>query len=202
MGFDLYGLNPKTTSQRPKRPEGMYEEGVPQPSRETIDEYYDKLEEYNNQAGTYFRNNVWWWRPLASYIINETKCIEEKDQEEWHSNGGHQVSEQLANTIADQLEHLISKGHTQSYAETYEKERQDAEQFNEKVEAELSAFTKSVQKKLNDDSLVPRDFPESDREEWNKIYRKSKWVASYPFSVDNVKEFIKFCRSSGGFEIC
>lgn len=202
MGFDLYGLNPKTQKQKPKRPDGMYEDGVPQPSRETIDEYFNKLGDYQNESGTYFRNNVWWWRPLASYIINETGCIEEKDYEEWHSNGGHQVSEQLANAIADQLEHLISSGHTKKFEEDHMKELQEAEEHNKLVEAELDQFVQSVQRKMNDTSLVPRDFPKEDHEQWNKIYAKQKMIASYPFSVQNVKEFIEFCRNSGGFEIC
>lgn len=28
------------------------------------------------------------------------------------------------------------------------------------------------------------------------------FAKSYPFSVDNVKEFIEFCQDSGGFRIC
>jgi hypothetical protein len=30
----------------------------------------------------------------------------------------------------------------------------------------------------------------------------TNYEAHYPFSLDNVKEFILFCRASGGFEIC
>ena len=28
------------------------------------------------------------------------------------------------------------------------------------------------------------------------------WGAEYPFTIQNLKNFSKFCRSSGGFEIC
>ena len=30
-----------------------------------------------NETGEYFRNNVWWWRPLAQYVLDETKVIPE-----------------------------------------------------------------------------------------------------------------------------
>ena len=31
---------------------------------------------------------------------------------------------------------------------------------------------------------------------------EDKWATSYPFDIDNVKEFAHFCIESGGFEIC
>jgi hypothetical protein len=34
------------------------------------------------------------------------------------------------------------------------------------------------------------------------IGKALQWEASYPFDVDNVKEFAEFCKESDGFEIC
>ena len=50
--------------------------------------------------------------------------------------------------------------------------------------------------------IAPKDFPKADKERWDEIWNKRKWSASYPFSVENVKEFAEFCRFSGGFKIC
>ena len=56
MGMDVYGLNPQTTTERPKRPN--HEDY----KSEDWDRYFEKLNEYQNEnVGTYFRNNVWWW---------------------------------------------------------------------------------------------------------------------------------------------
>jgi CBS domain containing-hemolysin-like protein len=56
----------------------------------------------NSSTGEYFRNNVWWWRRLADFVINETGVIDEKDADGWHENGGHQVSADEAEQIANQ----------------------------------------------------------------------------------------------------
>ena len=34
-----------------------------------------------SEAGNYFQNNVWMWRPLAQYVIEQTKCVDEFDVE-------------------------------------------------------------------------------------------------------------------------
>ena len=48
---------------------------------------------HKTPKGEYFRNNVWWWRPLAQYIIDHTNCVSEEDAEKWGYNDGHEVSE-------------------------------------------------------------------------------------------------------------
>ena len=96
---------------------------------------------------------------------------------------------------------LIESGHTKKFEDDYEKERLKAEKHNDKVEKELEKFCKSVYKKLGK-TVAPAEFPKADHEEWERIYHKRKWNASYPFSVENVREFAEFCRFSGGFKIC
>ena len=46
------------------------------------------------------------------------------------------------------------------------------------------------------------DYPEPFKSQWDDIQKMTDYKAHYPFSLDNVKEFINFCRASGGFEIC
>jgi hypothetical protein len=50
--------------------------------------------------------------------------------------------------------------------------------------------------------VAPIDYPADKKAQWDELQAKRKWGASYPFSIENVKEFISFCRCSGGFEIC
>jgi hypothetical protein len=50
--------------------------------------------------------------------------------------------------------------------------------------------------------LCQLDYPEPFNSQWNDINKMTDWKAHYPFKEDNVKEFIIFCRESGGFEIC
>ena len=192
MGMDLYGLNPKQANI--KKPE----DGAPD---NYGDQWAKDYQEWEAQDGTYFRNNVWWWRPLADYVIEHTKCVSDEDKEKWHFNDGHTVSEAEANAIADQLEHLIKTGHTEAFAHDYEQERKECEEHNEKLQVLFKNLKEKVEKEAGKE-LVPAEYPKADHDEWNRIYKMTKHVASYPFSVENVKNFISFCRSSGGFRIC
>ena len=151
---------------------------------------------HKTKKGEYYRNNVWWWRPLAEYIIDHTSCVSEKDAERWVYNDGHEVSEEEAKAIAKQLKHLIKKGHAKKHYEEYEKERKKAENFNKKVQKELEAFEKKVGK-----DKAPNDYSKEDKKNWDSIWAKRLWSANYPFSVENVKEFAEFCEDSGGFTI-
>ena len=197
MGFDLTGMNPKNLHlQEPKRPDNLYEL-----SEEKQKEYFDKQDEYTSQSGTYFRNNVWWWRPLADYVLRFTKVIPEDQQESWGYNDCTEISQQDAEMISQQLDHLIKSGHCKAYADKFEKQRIKIEKQNAKIEKELEEHCREVCFKLNKKNLAPNDFPEEDKKKWDSIYEKKNSNGNYPFSVDNVKEFSEFCKNSGGFTI-
>ena len=199
MGFDLYGMNPYNPNKAVK-PKIDWDKPTTEEERK---EHFKKLEKYENEVvGDYFRSNVWWWRPLAGYVIQYTGCINEDDAEKWSYNDGHEVDDETAQQIHNQLQVLIESGHTQKFQDDYEKERVKAEKHNDKVEKELKKFCDSVEKKLGKTNLAPNDFPKADKDKWDEIYNKKLWSASYPFSVEHVKEFAEFCRFSGGFKIC
>jgi len=197
MGFDITGLNPKNIEiNKPKRPDNLFKL-----SQKEQDKYFEKRELYLNQSGVYFRNNVWWWRPLAEYVLKHTKVIPEHEQESWQYNDCTEVSKKKAEMIAQQLDHLIKIGHTKQFKKENEKIRKKIEKHNEKVEKELETFSQSVKKKMKNDNLAPKDFPEEDHKKWEEIYNKRNSSGSYPFSEENVKEFSEFCKNSGGFTI-
>ena len=198
MGFDITGLNPKNLKVKsPKCPKNLFE-GC---SKEEQDKYFDELDKYQDQKGTYFRNNVWWWRPLAHYVLTHTKVISEDKKECWSYNDHCIVEEEEAKQIAKQLRHLINTGHTKRFSAEWEARRKTLEIHNEKVEKELSEFSDSVKKKMEDDNLAPINYPAADKKIWDKIYKKRNSDASYPFSIKNVEEFAEFCENSGGFSI-
>ena len=202
MGFDLYGTNPKIKAGT-KRPEQIDYETATQEEKEA---YFKAVDEYENtNKGVYFRNNVWWWRRLADYILEHTKCVDEKDFEKWQHNDGHEVDEETAIQIANQLEYLIKTGHADQYKQEIEKEMQEAKVHNEKVEKMLSELRLEVAKAIgkdNVDNLAPADYPKPLNEKWWDIINQKDYRDSYPFNINNVKEFIEFARNSGGFRIC
>jgi len=77
-------------------------------------------------------------------------------------------------------------------------EHHKARKYNETIEKKLQKLNNLPRNK----DLAPVDFSKKDKKEWDKLYAMQLRIASYPFSVKNVEAFMKFCNSSGGFEIC
>lgn len=67
------------------------------------------------KEGEYFRNNIWWWHPLADYI--ELVAPDEAAAcEHWHSNDGDGLDEDEALALADRLQAEIDSGRCLRYA--------------------------------------------------------------------------------------
>ena len=103
-----------------------------------------------SENGKYFRNNVWWWRPLAEYCKQIAPEITSKIKYLQSNDGDGLQTQEDCNILADKLQEAIDK--------------QIAYNPPENLPLEGESY-------------------------------------SYPFSYDNVKEFITFLRSCGGFEI-
>ena len=160
------------------------------------------LGNHKNKNGEYFRNNVWWLRPLADFICEKTNCIEEKDKKSWQHNDGHQVDEVLAKQIANQLKALIKDGTVSKAIRENEEMHDQAEQNNKFVDRCHKLLADKVEKEQGKENLAPADQPKDDHDTWDWIQSKYNYGSSYPFTMENVEEFIQFCEDSRGFRIC
>jgi len=168
MGFDLYGMNPKINKEQEKYSVyNKYKDMAFKQKWEELDadeklrnQYWKEHTDYEeNNPGVYFRNNVWWWRPLWAFVCERLDdVLTEEDMERGCYNDGHEITEDKAMQIGLDLTCMLKDGRIESYADMHNKEREQ----------------------LDDD-------------DWNK---------SYPFDVENVEVFAKFCLESGGFIIC
>ena len=114
MGFDLTGLKPNN----PKRiPNPGYMDWSTKPSEEVKNKHFKASKLYDTEVkGAYFRNNVWWWRPLWDYVcINCSDILNKKDIEGGSSNSGHKISNKKSKLIASRLRKLLKEGHTAAY---------------------------------------------------------------------------------------
>jgi hypothetical protein len=199
MGFDLYGVKPKIKegSVKPERPDW---DNCTEAEKDNYFSAKDKFEQDNK--GYYFRNNVWWWRPLASYVIEHTKVItDQKKIDGFSYNDGVEISAEEAEQIAKQLYYLLQSGHTKQYEKEYMSGYKKSKLNNIKIQKEMDAFQKAMDKKYKTD-IAPKDYPKADYDKWNAIYKKLDTSGNYPFNIDNVKQFAEFAEQSGGFTIC
>ena len=73
-----------------------------------------------------------------------------------------------------------------------------AKQHNKFIEKQRRDFQAKMKKKLGKE-VPPRDYPEEDFNEWEKISMQENYNAHYPFSIENVEEFCSFLEDCGGF---
>lgn len=179
MGFDLYGISPVIDR--------------PEPIREDYDDtekFYEDLGKYHkNNPGVYFRANVWYWRPLWTYVIQVCDHIlSEEDIEGGDYNGGYVIDKEKCSKMALQLSIELACGSTRKYAELY-KEEQDS------TPDEECYLCKGTGQRS--DAYVDG--------ECNGCRGKGTrrpFSTQYPFNVETVEDFVEFVRNSGGFQIC
>tara|TARA_Y100001973_G_C5144914_1_gene304920 strand:+ start:409 stop:912 length:504 start_codon:yes stop_codon:yes gene_type:complete len=116
MGMDVFGLKPKMNTEMPKvlkdMPEGKdWLDAYNKMSKKQKEIYYKaKNKHYEDNPGVYFRNNVWYWRPLWDYVCKNVTSLTEEDHTNGHSNSGWQISETKAITIAGVLYAMLESG--------------------------------------------------------------------------------------------
>ena len=156
---------------------------------------------HTSEKGEYFRNNVWHWRRLADFVIEQTGVIEEQDKEHWQFNNGHEVSGEVAKQIAQQLKHLIKDGTVSKAIKEVEEEEKKAERNNVQIKKLHEMLRDKVEKETGKKNLAPIDYPEVDHDTWEWIQKRYDYGSSYPFTMENIEEFIQFCEDSNGFTI-
>ena len=200
MGMDVYGVNPtiRVNTKKPERPKDF-----DKASRDVIKKYFAEEQEYEDKnPGVYFRNNVWWWRPLANLIIENCDWLTQEQKERLHDNSGFEFSEDEALTIADTLQKQVDDGTAAEREEVNKREMAVAEEWNKGIHAKQEELEKEVKKETGDAKLVPYDYPEPFKKKWDDLQKSEDRRASYPFVEANVKRFIAFLRECGGFQVC
>tara|TARA_B100000029_G_scaffold386023_1_gene381773 strand:- start:822 stop:1445 length:624 start_codon:yes stop_codon:yes gene_type:complete len=207
MGFDLYGENPKNNAMEDdlNRRDALGKKWSDGSLTEEQEEEYFALTKAirADNPGEYFRNNVWWWRKLWIFVCNSCdKILSEKDISGGSFNDNHLITEDKALAIADRLDALLEDGTVDTIQKDVMEQVEAGRKINKQVEKEIQELRKLVIKATGNEDIVPMNYPEEWREQYDKIRSKENWSSRYPFHKDNVKEFSKFCRQSGGFRIC
>ena len=167
--------------------------------------------EPRKEKGEYFRNNVWWWRPLWDFVAhidelysqekNANRLISEEMYQSGHCNDGVGLQTQEdCDELLNRLGWAIEEGLADAREKEIQEQMENAKQKNKFIEKQRKDFQANMKKKLGKE-VPPRDYPEEDFKEWEKIHMQEDWNAHYPFSAENVEEFCSFLEDCGGFAI-
>lgn len=197
MGFDIYGLAPKLKKEEPTL-------DWDKATNQDKNNYFEERQKWEREnPGSYFRNNVWWWRPLADLILEKcSDLISHEQANDIHNNSGRRFSKGTSIAIANRLQSLIDSGFIDEYKKDVDARIKIAKTHNEKIEKKLEDLRVVITKLRPNQNLVPNDYPFPYNKRWEEIHNQKDWGESYPFDKENVIKFIKFSRASGGFEIC
>ena len=184
MGFDLTGV---------------YPDGKPKPDAPDWTRKDNEKEKkayfawQTNTPGAYFRANVWGWRPIWEVVFH--KCDDILTHDDYGNgcmNDGHLIDKDKALAIVKKLETLdISK---------ICQERDDYLNSLPYEECDLCHGTGQ-----RNDAIVKGNCngcnTEFTKERGIPVGKKLNWECNYPLYAELFREFINFCKKSGGFDI-
>ena len=154
----------------------------------------------NKETGeTYFRQNVWGWRPIWSFVTKF--CDDILDAEEikrGNYNDFVKIDGAKSIMLATRLQSLIDDGTIKELIDDYEKNRNKEVKAEEILMKALDAWTKEQGASCGNDLSPP------DHDLWEVMYHKIRHNsnASYPMDLELLKEFSDFCEESDqGFTI-
>lgn len=209
MGFDLYGENPKVakgfSDEKAERYEELCAMSFKDREKQGLDcEYWELQTEWeNNNPGSYFRNNVWWWRPLWQFTCEHCEDIlSVEDMNGGSFNDGHIITEDKAIAIAERLKEALEQPETQIYLDNHMKAMEKAKKHNEMIEQEKKALDEIAVAITGDKDIAPNDYPKDLKKKFDELMDQRDWASSYPISRENIKNFAIFAEQSGGFSIC
>ena len=180
MGFDLYGLSP-SGEEKPDFPVSGREE--------EIKAYFAWQD---NTKGSYYRQNVWGWKPVWEYVSAFCGYILSiKDLQRGYFNDGLKISKTKANRIAGRINKLNKNGSLEEYVKARNK-------IIERMPDEECDICKGTGGRKKPPEIGPGDV---------KCNGCSGEGTRRPFAVnymgykDDIIEFGEFCKHSGGFTI-
>ena len=199
MGMDVYGLSPTIRVDTKKPAEVDFQKA----SDAELKKYFKQVDTFENKnPGVYFRNNCWWWRPLADFMIAHCDWLTQEQKERLHNNSGFEFSHHEAGTIADTLQKKVDDGTAADREKINKREMKIAEEWNKGLQKQQDALGEEAKKETGDKNIVPRDYPKHIYKKWDDLQGQTDRKAHYPFKEANVKRFICFLRECGGFQVC
>ena len=187
MGFDIYGIKPIENTVKPE----ILKKDWYKLEKQEEKEYFDTKNKYEKEnPGQYFRNNVWWWRPLWDYVCEVCEDVmTEEEMEAGGSNSGFSIPWLTAVDMVEKLQKEIAAKNHKKYETSHTNELKSLpdEKCNYCKGSGIRTDLATKESKCNVCQGKGTNRPFS---------------TNYPFSAKNVEEFTEFLSQSGGIQIC
>jgi hypothetical protein len=161
----------------------------------------------STEKGSYFRNNVWWWRPLWDYCVEVAPELCEDVS--GHYNDGDGLNAEGASQLSTILFDELLSGRTAEYEKNRNMELAELPRENCDLCSATGIRTDAIgvdmgqpEKELPVEVQILTGRTRGWCNGCGGIGTKENWAMSYPFSLDNVREFAEFLSDCGGFSIC
>jgi|TARA_R110000824_G_scaffold98701_4_gene235376 hypothetical protein len=144
--------------------------------------------------GEYFRNNIWWWRPLAEYVLSAAPLLHNKvgiGGQGWEYNDGDGLNAEDSLALAKILRVDLEEGKTLAYEEARKKKLAN-------LPDQECSICEGTGKREAPPKMGKGTHPCKACDKTGKI---EHWARSYPFDMANVEEFAEFLENCGGFKI-
>lgn len=146
----------------------------------------------SDENGEYFRNNVWYWRPLWDYCLDKYPAIAGKVKY-GHSNDGDGLNAEDSYKLGLLLNQDLQSGIVKKY-------EQDYKNYVDNLPKDTCHICKGTKMFFYED--IDGNDQERECNNCDEEGLTQNDLHHYPFSENNVKEFAQFCIHSGGFKIC
>ena len=194
MGFDVYGIKP---IENTVKPEILKKDWYKLEKQGEKDKYFEAQKDWENKnPGQYFRNNVWWWRPLWDYVCEVCEDVmTEEEMEAGGSNSGFSIPWLTAVDMVEKLQKEIATKNHKKYETNHTKKLKDLP--DEKCEYCKGTGIRSDLPTKENNYVVKSGCNVCKGKGTNRPFQ-----TNYPFSAKNVEEFTDFLSQSGGIQIC
>jgi N-acetyl-gamma-glutamylphosphate reductase len=167
---------------------------------------FDLYGERPTGKGDYFRANVWYWRPIWSFVCEVcSDILTEEDFKRGQYNDNHLIEEDRAKDIAKRLREKMDLAREKQ--KQYETEAPNKEKFNKMLEDAGNFIFEKISKPKSKLINCPGDMQTHDPENyerWKTLMHSGNIQfdeMSYPINAKVIEEFAEFAEHSGGFRI-
>ena len=144
MGFDLSGINPQINESDVKykyykEDSNIFANDLPEKHR---DQYFEEMDKYHEKnPGVYFRNNVWWWRPLWDFVCMHCGDFISDEQARGGSyNDGKEIDQETAAKIGTKLKILLEDGTVDRWEEHIKERNNELKKSKDKDERFMGSY--------------------------------------------------------------